>query len=101
VEITDPDIAQKFGFLGSPSIRIDGIDVEPGAPEIKTFGFGCRTYSDEEGRRSGLPAVDLIQQAARERRSARAIAYTDAAFSTNAQALKMCPQLKKWVWRPA
>jgi hypothetical protein len=70
VEITDPAMAQKFGFLGSPSIRIDGIDVEPGAREIKAFGFGCRTYSDDEGRRSGLPPVGLIQQAARERRSA-------------------------------
>ena len=70
VEITGPDMAQKFGFLGSPSIRIDGIDVEPGAREIKTSGFGCRTYSDDEGRRSGLPSVGLIQQAARERRSA-------------------------------
>jgi hypothetical protein len=70
VEIADPAMAQKFGFLGSPSIRIDGIDVEPGAREIKTFGFGCRTYSDDEGRRSGLPPVGLIQQAARERRSA-------------------------------
>ena len=69
VEITDPAMAQKVGFLGSPSIRIDGIDVEPSAREIKTFGFGCRTYSDDEGRRSGLPPVGLIQQAARERRS--------------------------------
>ena len=63
--------------------------------EIKTFGFGCRTYSDDEGRRSGLPPVGLIQQAAGERRSDRVIAYTDAAFSTNAQALEMCPQLKR------
>ena len=70
VEITDPAMAQKFGFLGSPSIRIDGIDVEPGAREINTFGFGCWTYSDDKGRRSGLPPVGLIQQAARERRSA-------------------------------
>jgi hypothetical protein len=69
VEITDPDMAQKFGFLGSPSIRIDGIDVEPRAREINRFGFGCRTYSDDEGRRSGLPSVSLIQQAARERRA--------------------------------
>lgn len=37
VEITDPGMAQKFGFLGSPSIRIDGIDVEPDAREIKNI----------------------------------------------------------------
>src|SRR5258708_39413641 len=37
VEITDPPMAQRVGFLGSPSIRIDGIDVEPGARELKTF----------------------------------------------------------------
>jgi hypothetical protein len=70
VEITDPAMAREFGFLGSPSIRIDGIDVEPAAREIKAFGFGCRTYSDDEGNRCSLPPVGLIQQAARESRSA-------------------------------
>ncbi len=66
VEITDPAMAQEMNFLGSPSVRIDGIDIEPGARGVRTFGFGCRTYSDTEGKRSGLPPLGLIRQAARE-----------------------------------
>lgn len=66
VEITDALMAQKIGFLGSPSVRINGLDIEPDARGIHSFGFGCRTYSDMQGRRSGLPPLALIRRAARE-----------------------------------
>ena len=58
--------AQELGFLGSPSIRIDGLDVEPEARGLQTFGFGCRTYSDAEGRQSGLPSISVIRRALTE-----------------------------------
>jgi hypothetical protein len=63
VEVTGPSMAQWLGFLGSPSIRIDGLDIEPEARGLQAFGFGCRTYSDAEGRRSGIPSVDSIRRA--------------------------------------
>jgi hypothetical protein len=63
LEVTNSTMAQELSFLGSPSIRIDGLDVEPEARGVRSFGFGCRTYSDSEGRRSGLPSISLIQQA--------------------------------------
>jgi hypothetical protein len=63
VEVTDATMAQRVGFLGSPSIRINGLDVEPGARGSQSFGFGCRTYSDTEGRLSGLPSVSTIKRA--------------------------------------
>jgi hypothetical protein len=66
MEITDAAMPQRIGFLGSPSIRIDGLDVEPEARGLQTFGFGCRTYSDAEGRRSGLPSISTIRQALTE-----------------------------------
>lgn len=66
VEITDAVMAQELSFLGSPTIRINGVDVKPDARGVQSFGFGCRTYSDVEGRRSGLPSLALIQTAARE-----------------------------------
>jgi hypothetical protein len=66
VEVTDAATAHELGFLGSPSIRIDGLDVEPEARGLQTFGFGCRTYSDAEGRRSGLPSISLIRRALTE-----------------------------------
>lgn len=66
VEITDSAMAQRMSFLGSPSVRVNGIDIEPGAREAKAFGFSCRTYADAAGRRSGLPPVEIIRQATRE-----------------------------------
>ena len=33
VEVPDADTATRLRFLGSPSVRVDGRDVEPGADE--------------------------------------------------------------------
>ena len=65
VNVTDSTMAQAVGFLGSPTIRIDGLDVEPGARSSNAFGMMCRTYSDA-GVRSGLPSRELIRNAVRE-----------------------------------
>jgi len=72
VEVTDATMAQRVGFLGSPSIRINGLDIEPEARGLQTFGFGCRTYSDADGRRSGLPSLSAIRQALSEALTSRA-----------------------------
>jgi hypothetical protein len=42
-------------FLGSPSIRVDGRDIEPGAEMRRDYAFSCRLYSTESGLRP-LPA---------------------------------------------
>jgi hypothetical protein len=65
VNVTDNTIAQAVGFLGSPSIRINGLDVEPDARSSKAFGMMCRTYSDASAR-VGLPSRELIRKAVRE-----------------------------------
>jgi hypothetical protein len=62
VEITDATMAQNLAFLGSPTIRIDGLDVEIPARALKSFGLGCRIYSGQ-GSKIGIPSVALIQQA--------------------------------------
>jgi hypothetical protein len=31
-------------FLGSPTLRVEGRDVEPGAEECRDFGLSCRLY---------------------------------------------------------
>ncbi len=64
VNVTDDVMAQAVGFLGSPSIRIDGLDVEPDARSSKAFGMMCRTYSDA-GVRAGLPSRELIRKTVR------------------------------------
>lgn len=67
VEVNVPDeaIARSLGFLGSPTIRVNGLDVEPPARSSKQFGMMCRIYT-EGGRREGLPSRELIRKALRE-----------------------------------
>lgn len=36
--------ARRVGFLGSPTVRVDGRDVEPGAEGRDDFGLKCRLY---------------------------------------------------------
>ena len=49
VEVTDPDAAVALRFLGSPTMRIDGLDVEPGAEQRRDFALSCRMYRSERG----------------------------------------------------
>ncbi len=64
VEVSDSETASRLRFLGSPSIRVNGIDVEPSAEQSEAFGLVCRTY-DDDGCRSGVPSPDVIRQAIR------------------------------------
>ena len=51
-------------FLGSPSIRVDGEDIEPEARSSTDFGMKCRIY-DNEGVPGGVPSKSKIRQAIR------------------------------------
>jgi hypothetical protein len=52
--IPDHEAAQRERFLGSPTVRVDGRDVEPGASERRDFGMKCRLYASGHGLR-GTP----------------------------------------------
>lgn len=54
IDVEDSDHAEALRFLGSPSIRVDGRDIEPGAEERSDHVFSCRVYPSESGLR-GLP----------------------------------------------
>jgi hypothetical protein len=54
--------AQERRFLGSPTLRVDGRDVEPGADERTDFGMKCRLYLSEEGLRPA-PSDEVIAAA--------------------------------------
>lgn len=43
------EAASAEAFLGSPTVRIDGVDVEPGAGERGDFGLKCRLYRTPSG----------------------------------------------------
>jgi hypothetical protein len=47
VEVKGPDDARRLRFLGSPTVVVDGIDIEPAARSRTDFGFCCRTYGGE------------------------------------------------------
>jgi hypothetical protein len=62
VNVNESSIAQKVGFLGSPSIRVNGLDVEPAARSERACGMRCRTYS-VNGRIEGLPSREMLRHA--------------------------------------
>jgi hypothetical protein len=62
VEVVDPDSAAELRFLGSPTIRVDGRDVEPGADERHEFVLSCRVYRTERGL-AGQPDEAWIRDA--------------------------------------
>jgi hypothetical protein len=65
ISVSDESIAEKVGFLGSPSIRVNGLDVEPEAREARECGMACRTYA-VNGRREGVPSHEMLRLAIHE-----------------------------------
>lgn len=59
VHVDDADAAEAERFLGSPTVRIDGEDVEPGANERTDYGLKCRLYATADGLR-GMPADEWV-----------------------------------------
>ncbi len=66
VEVSSQADAEAMRFLGSPTVQVNGLDVEPEARAVQHFGLGCRSYA-EDGHRSGLPSKDLIRRALQEK----------------------------------
>ena len=60
--IEDAAQAVHARFLGSPSMRVNGVDIEPGADERTDFGLKCRLYRSPDGQ-SGLPPEAWIRRA--------------------------------------
>ncbi len=54
LRIDDDPAAHREQFVGSPSVRVDGIDVEPAARVRTDFGLPCRVYAVGE-RLEGAP----------------------------------------------
>ena len=62
--------AARLGFLGSPTVRVDGSDVEAAAATRRDFGLKCRLYQTPNGLR-GAPPDEWILAAVRDRARAR------------------------------
>jgi hypothetical protein len=61
---TSPE-AEAQRFLGSPTVRVEGVDVEPGAEERDDFGLKCRLYRTVHGL-EGVPDADWVRDALAE-----------------------------------
>jgi hypothetical protein len=75
------EAADRERFLGSPTIRVDGEDVEPGADRRTDFGLKCRLFATPDGlqgtppdewvlsalRRAGAPCSELPTSPGRDR----------------------------------
>jgi hypothetical protein len=67
VNVTDPDAATARRFLGSPTVRIEGRDIEPGAQERRDFVLACRVYQTDKAS-AGQPNEAWIRAALKRAR---------------------------------
>lgn len=62
-EVGNPQAAEHEGFVGSPTIRVDGEDVQP--PRDEPVGLTCRVYRLRDGRTSPVPDPEDVRDAIR------------------------------------
>ena len=62
IDATHPDVADQVRFPGSPTIRVDGRDVDPQFADPGDYTPRCRIYWTAQGMR-GLPERSWIEQA--------------------------------------
>ncbi len=60
---TDAD-AERERFVGSPTIRVGGVEVAP--EEGEPVGLTCRVYRTRDGRTSPVPELEDIEAAIEE-----------------------------------
>ena len=61
VHVTTNAEAQRLRFPGSPTVRVDGIDIDPDAP-TEGFNLECRLYW-VDGRPQGRPPHEWLERA--------------------------------------
>ena len=60
--ITDQAAAEQARFAGSPTVRVDGRDVEPGSEPPSEISVACRLYRLEH-RLAGQPTEGWVREA--------------------------------------
>ena len=66
LEVTSAEDAARVRFLGSPSVLVNGSDIEPSARRSTAYAFACRTYG---GHR--VPPRELLVAALKRGRDGR------------------------------
>lgn len=66
IEVKSHEEAATLRFPGSPTIHINGIDLDPAGAEQNPVGLSCRVYRLPDGRFSPVPALEIITNALQE-----------------------------------
>ncbi len=62
VQVDTEEHAREVRFLGSPTVRVDGVDVEARATfERQDFGLSCRLYRHPSGLLGYPPLDDIVE----------------------------------------
>ena len=61
-EVTTPEEAERLAFPGSPTIRVDGRDVDPDGASARP-ALTCRIYHRPDGRVSPVPTRQQLEEA--------------------------------------
>jgi hypothetical protein len=63
VEVNTDEDARRLSFPGSPTIRINGCDIDPAGAREQRVGLACRIYHDATGKVGPLPSEAMIREA--------------------------------------
>ena len=61
VKVDSQEAAERLRFLGSPTVRVNGLDVESGTPG-RGYGMECRIYW-VDGKPTGSPPREWLERA--------------------------------------
>jgi hypothetical protein len=67
--VESDEAAERERLLGSPTLRVNGVDVDPGAGERTDYSLKCRLYPTGKGLRGAPPDEWVLNalQGARDR----------------------------------
>lgn len=63
IEVVTDEDAARLQFPGSPTIRVNGVDLDPQGADQMGTALTCRVYVLEDGRFSPVPSKDMIRRA--------------------------------------
>src|SRR5215472_5592297 len=93
IRVADTKAARELNFLGSPTVHINGLDIEPSARSRNDYGLMCRTCDA-----SKLPSEDLIRNAVVE-----AIRfpgkYMKERYETEWEGLRLVVEARREYWQ--
>lgn len=64
IRIETEEEAERYRFVGSPTIRFNDIEVDP-APQLP-YRLTCRTFHHEDGRLSPVPSLTMLRETIRK-----------------------------------